>query len=499
MAQGQHYWYSFLQSLRDADDDGTENQLDTCPTIANPEWDPRSGAGDSDGDMFADLFGCDPNGTTFDLNVDLDIAANGLPWINSGDNCPKVANPDNLDGEINQPYSVAAPKGGPKGDGIGDGDTTVDAADADEPTANGPFRTALLLQAVCIGEADDDGDGFCNASETSLGSCSADPCGGAYPNLADLNGDAVVNAADSTPEHPSLIKNMILANAGSGGTIGAEGEIGEPLQVCNDGIDNDGDGLTDSDDSTYTNAGGTITYTGCLLNATDGDGYNWQAENHVFHGEWQYNCKDAIDQDSDGGDGAGPLGTNDGCPAVLTAETAGAQCDNAVDDDGDGFVNDGCAVIGDLEQGAQCRTVADEDGDTVVNDGCPQVGPSESGADCANNTDDDADTIVNDGCPCGSWPLNTFRTAPHTNRIDVATLLDMIAPVNKVGTNPGMAGFDMRYDLVPGNQGLGFQILMGDFLELITKAPPFFGAVNRDVPTANDIVAIRTLTECPYP
>jgi hypothetical protein len=54
------------------------------------------------------------------------------------------------------------------------------------------------------------------------------------------------------------------------------------------------------------------------------------------------------------------------------------------------------------ESGVDCTDAVDDDDDSYVNDGCPQVGAtSEAGAQCANSTNEDAgdDGIVNDGCP----------------------------------------------------------------------------------------------------
>ncbi len=54
------------------------------------------------------------------------------------------------------------------------------------------------------------------------------------------------------------------------------------------------------------------------------------------------------------------------------------------------------------ESGTQCavNNAVDDDSDFAVNDGCPAVGLPEAGAQCANATDDDADGgNVNDGCP----------------------------------------------------------------------------------------------------
>jgi hypothetical protein len=58
-----------------------------------------------------------------------------------------------------------------------------------------------------------------------------------------------------------------------------------------------------------------------------------------------------------------------GLRCAPAAETAG-QCSNAVDDDGDGLVNEGCDAVGAAE--SQCANAVDDDMDGVVNDGCPR-------------------------------------------------------------------------------------------------------------------------------
>jgi acyl-homoserine lactone acylase PvdQ len=59
-----------------------------------------------------------------------------------------------------------------------------------------------------------------------------------------------------------------------------------------------------------------------------------------------------------------------GLPGI---EESGSQCTNAIDDDGDGFVNDGCPAVGLPELPIFCTGAADDDGDGVVNDGCPAI------------------------------------------------------------------------------------------------------------------------------
>src|SRR6185503_14683644 len=49
------------------------------------------------------------------------------------------------------------------------------------------------------------------------------------------------------------------------------------------------------------------------------------------------------------------------------------QCTDAVDNDGDGFVNDGCPAVGPPELPIFCADAVDSDADGVVNDGCPPI------------------------------------------------------------------------------------------------------------------------------
>jgi len=75
----------FARGRRDADDDGIENGLDSCPLTPDPNWDPRSGgpAGDADTDGLPDS--CDPNDSLHNLDNDGDSFNNRL------DLCPQVA------------------------------------------------------------------------------------------------------------------------------------------------------------------------------------------------------------------------------------------------------------------------------------------------------------------------------------------------------------------------------------------------------------------------
>lgn len=59
---------------------------------------------------------------------------------------------------------------------------------------------------------------------------------------------------------------------------------------------------------------------------------------------------------------------------IGTINDSESDCADAIDDDGDGFVNDGCGGQGARETGANCANTTDDDADSKVNDGCPQRG-----------------------------------------------------------------------------------------------------------------------------
>ena len=122
-------------------------------------------------------------------------------------------------------------------------------------------------------------------------------------------------------------------------------------------------------------------------------------------------CDNILDDDGDGI-------VNDGCGIVAGAAEEGRFCANDTDDEDDslgvpdhqkdGRVNDGCPQVGAIAESDQCANAIDDDGDGLVNDGCPQVGVAETGDQCLNDIDDefilDLDGFINDGCPAVGDP-----------------------------------------------------------------------------------------------
>jgi uncharacterized protein (TIGR03382 family) len=66
------------------------------------------------------------------------------------------------------------------------------------------------------------------------------------------------------------------------------------------------------------------------------------------------------------------------CGNIVGENGISGACSNNVDDDGDGYINDGCPAVGGAETGinssGQCANNTNDDGDTIINDGCPAVG-----------------------------------------------------------------------------------------------------------------------------
>jgi hypothetical protein len=129
VAAGTYSFSAYARSLRDADSDGIENQLDTCPFDPNAGSPRIGGSGDQDNDGIDDV--CDPTKTEANTDPDNDL------YMNRGDNCPLVANGADQDNQADKDT-----------DGIGD------ACDPSPLTPNGSAIERWLESSVYIaGEA----------------------------------------------------------------------------------------------------------------------------------------------------------------------------------------------------------------------------------------------------------------------------------------------------------------------------------------------------------
>ncbi|MEE8526134.1 MAG: hypothetical protein V3T72_19530, partial [Thermoanaerobaculia bacterium] len=259
---GTHLYRAASFTLRDLDGDGSENGVDTCPFNTNIDANFRNSTGPDSpaGDKLDSV--CDPDpdgGGSQNANQDNDNQPGNVAnaWVNANDNCPLDANNDQKETENTTQLFITAPFGGSRTDAIGDacdGVTSVGNPGALGTTniADGHWHADWVVVAKCIG-ADGDADGWCDATETALGSNTA--------------------SSASTPEHYNITTPLPILQRGAGG-----GMVGEPIQVCNDGIDNDDDGFTDE-----------LDVAGCWPNTisqtkgvdTDGDGWSDVSEDYL--------------------------------------------------------------------------------------------------------------------------------------------------------------------------------------------------------------------------
>lgn len=109
----------------------------------------------------------------------------------------------------------------------------------------------------------------------------------------------------------------------------------------------------------------------------------------------------------------------------------------------------------------------DPDGDGFSNSVESAVG-SNSSLSCGN-----PDT-TKPGWPSKNWPAD-LAAGTSANRLDMNDLTSFIAPVRRLGTSPGEAGFDARWDLKPGAGLFTKQINVQDLTTLLVVKPPMFG------------------------
>jgi len=424
LGTGTHMARTYSQSERDFDGDGWENDMDPCPYIPDPLWDPRAPCtgtypnqtkpGDTDCDGLPDV--CDPAPAV--KNEDQD----GDGYNNQQDICPLVADgPSPGQNQIDSDGLVENADKGPKPDSIGnacddsdndgkengstvapgtqdtgncrdgidngDGDGLVDMLDPQclvwtdkgEITAGrtaaqiygtnpgtGLYFHAMPWAPVCVGDTDTDLDGYCDALEVLLGS------------------DKTV--AGSKPE--SLVIDASIS--GVGPNVKPTAKV---AQSCSDSVDNDLDGLTDAADNDPLGCD-TATYTG----------------------DWDY-------------DGVANDGT-DNCPAAWNPEQT--------DTDGDG-IGDACDNCRLVVNPSQTDTDSDGVGDACVidddNDGFTDALEWYVGTDpldnCPDNSTDDA------------WPLDQ-------NKDKFVTIADVARYIGKIGllyTDPAWGPAVQRLDL----------------------------------------------------
>ncbi|MFN8422677.1 MAG: thrombospondin type 3 repeat-containing protein [Anaerolineae bacterium] len=377
--------------VTDADGDGVDDGEDNCPFVANPDQ------LDTDGDGA---------GNACDDDDDDDTILDGA------DNCPLVANPDQSNIDLD-------PHGDACDDDL-DGDGIVNAAD-NCPTV--PNADQANLDGDLHGDAcdlDDDNDGIDDAADGCPLVADADQ--------ANTDGDLLGDACDPDDDDDGIADGAdncaLVANGAQCDTDGddlgdacdpdddddgvADGADNCPLVYNPDQSDLDGDGQGDACDPDDDGDGIDDALDNCATTANPGQS-DIDADG----------LGDACDADDDG-DGVDDA--SDNCPLVynpgqadLDGDGKGDPCDADVDGDGvpDGI--DDCPHHANADQldtdgdglGDACDPDDDGDGIADVNDNCPLV-PNPTQADIDGDgvgdpcdPDVDGDGVANavDNCP----------------------------------------------------------------------------------------------------
>ena len=348
LLSGTQYYASSSATYRDIDGDNIENQLDTCPLVANIDGDPRVTAG-PDGDMIDSA--CDPSAMR-DINCNLGV---GFPDDADDDNDTVPDVTDNCTCVSNVGQADA------------DGDGTGDACDPSTATAGQPgYHNA----------ADMDNDGFMNAQDncTLVQWSSIDELErwGAFPADGGPRTDSIGSACD-----PNWNNDTVL----SGYECTAAWNAGHPGVNCGTCVNSPAPLAAYKQTCTVANGANQNDW---VLHANKGDNFYLAATTIAPL------CVGGVDVDGDGlcsGIDPNDNWASDNCPLVANA--------NQLDTDGDG-IGDACD--------SDPNPNVDKDGDTVLNtyqqDNCPLVAnpPTDCDADAltANEQcDDDHDGIGN--------------------------------------------------------------------------------------------------------
>jgi hypothetical protein len=246
--------------LSDLDGDGVIERDDNCTGVRNPGQEDLDGDGlgdpcdpDADGDGVADASDPHPGDTDNDgvpNAADPDDDGDGV--ADTADNCALSANPDQSDRD---------------GDGTGDAcdrdadgdgnDVVLERFFGSDPLDRASTPEFLRVGNGCTDGVDDDGDGRTDAADPGCANADGDqfpdqvdlcPAQAGHDDLADTDGDGLGDACDPDADGDG-VDNATEKQFGSDPVNPASRpEAAEVPGTCTDGVDNDGDKLTDGAD-----------------------------------------------------------------------------------------------------------------------------------------------------------------------------------------------------------------------------------------------------------
>jgi beta propeller repeat protein len=256
----------------DSDEDDVYDAEDNCPNDPNPDQADFNGDGigdvcqDSDGDGINDFEDPCPSEELNDADSDTICAGIGfnadnaleIDVVDDMDNCPSVANPDQLDYDLD-----------------GEGDACDADLSGEKPTC-GVGQLPPCPEETTVD--DSDGDGLTDEDETNIY--------GTDPNNEDTDGDTILDGEDNCP----LTANLNQTNTDNDG----EGDVCDsdddndnvadtsdncPLIANSDQADLDGDGIgdvcdDDIDGDGLLNSEEIAIGTSTTDSDTDDDGYD---------------------------------------------------------------------------------------------------------------------------------------------------------------------------------------------------------------------------------
>jgi len=321
---GTHLDGAYGESYRDADGDTIVNEEDECPFQVDLGQDPDSDRIDSV---------CDPT-PTGPSNDDPD----GDGWNAQQDNCPLVFQTAQTDSDGDRIGDLCDTLGA---GGIGLGPTTPDGRYLNDQPGGG----------ICIGAADSDGDGWCDATEN------LNPTGAQVLSLATNPGGLKGESdADTPASSPFWV-----------------------TPLCSDGLDNDGDGYTDAADA------------GCSVPEYRALDYAIVAANNPpgaaprTCGNWSYYSTGSANPNG----GVAPEVDDDGDTTVNALDPNCAAIAGDTDQDGVPNATDNCPIVWNPTQ-------LDTDGDAKpgLSPPSPSANPADWWGGDACDPDDDSDLAL---------------------------------------------------------------------------------------------------------